>query len=240
MLAYNYDYAIEAPPPRVRPLVLKIQSECVSAGPTRCQVTGSNISEQGGDRVIAKLELQATPAWLVGYADRIAKEAADAGGRLTNQTVGSEDLSRQIVDSAAQVRAKTALRDRLQKLLETHPGSVQDLLKVEEELATVQGDLDAANSELATMRERVATSQVTIAFASTGVLSPQGAWSPIPSAMSDVTSIFAQSIAAMIYIVAIAVPWLLVVGLPIWIFRRRIFKPRPQPTKPAESAKPGG
>jgi hypothetical protein len=229
MLAYAYDYAVEAPAERIRGLVAKRVAECTAAGPARCQVTGSNISEQSKDEVTARLQLKATPAWLAGYAERVAKDAAGAGGSLTNQTVTSEDLSRQIVDTEAAVRAKTALRDRLQALLETRPGSLEDLLKVEEELASVQGDLDATNSELAAMRERVATSDVTIEFSSAGVLSPQGSWSPIPHALSDVSGIFAASIAAIIYVIAFAAPWLLVIGLPLWIFRRRIFKRRPKP-----------
>jgi uncharacterized protein DUF4349 len=239
MLAYAYDYAVEAPPSRIRGLVARRVAECAAAGPARCQVVGSNVSEQGKDEVTARLELKATPGWLAGFADRIAKDASDVGGRLTNQTVTSEDLSRQIVDTEAAVRAKTALRDRLQSLLETRPGSLQDLLKVEEELANVQGDLDATNSELAAMRERIATSDVTIEFSSAGVLSPQGAWSPVPHAISDFSGILAASIAAMIYVIAFAAPWLLVIGLPLWIFRKRIFRRRAStPPKPLDIPKP--
>jgi len=238
MLAYSYEYGIEAPPSRIRGLAARRQAECVAAGPTQCQVTGSEITEASRDQVTAKLTLRAAPAWLKGYPDRLAKDASDAGGRLAKQTVTSEDLSRQIVDTEAAVRAKTALRDRLQSLLETHPGKIEDLLKVEEALANVQGELDATNSELATMRERIATSDVTIEYDSAGVLTPQGAWSPIPRALSSVTGIFADSLAAIIYVFAYALPWVLIAGGLLWVFRKRLpslrrrARPVPSPADP--------
>src|SRR5579863_5865126 len=49
MLAYSYQYGVEAPPTRIRALVARRAAECVAAGPARCQLTGSNIAESGRD-----------------------------------------------------------------------------------------------------------------------------------------------------------------------------------------------
>ena len=88
----------------------------------------------------------------------------------------SEDLTRQIVDTEAAVRARTALRDRLQAILATRPGKLSDLLEVEKELARVQGELDATQSELAVMRTRVVTSLLTITYSSgASLMAPRGA-----------------------------------------------------------------
>ena len=234
MLAYSYEYGVEAPPSKIRDLIGREQAACVNAGAAACQVTGANISEAGRDSVTAKLTLKATPAWLKGYEGRLTEEAKAAGGRLTQSTVTSEDLSRQIVDTQAVVRAKTALRDRLQQMLDSRPGKLEDLVDLEEKLADVQGDLDATNSELAVMRERVATSDVTIDYDSAGVLAPQGVWSPVSRAVGGFLGILAGSIATMIDIVAVLFPWVVVIGLILWLLRKRLprfgRRSRPKPT----------
>ncbi len=224
MLAYSYDYGVEAPAAKVRALMATHQAACDAAGPSVCQVTGAEASEDGKDQVSAKLSFRATSAWLKGYDYRLSQDAARAGGRLVKSAVTSDDLTRDIVDTDAAVKAKTALRDRLQAVLESRPGKVEDLLKVEEELATVQGDLDTTASELAVMRQRVATSDVTIEYDSAGVLAPQGVWSPVSNALVSATGILAGSLAAMIELVAGLAPWLLAVGLVVWLFRKRLPK----------------
>ncbi len=221
MLAYTYAYGIEAPPAKIRPLMAAHQAACAAAGPAVCQVTGSEVSAQGADQVSAKLTIRATPAWLKGYEDRLSHDAEGAGGRLIHSEVSSEDLTRDIVDTDAAVKAKTTLRDRLQTLLESHPGKIEDLLAVEDALAKAQADLDTTTSELAVMREQVATSAVTIEYDSAGVLAPQGVWSPVGHAASSVLGVFATSLAAIIFVIAFALPWAVPIGLVIWYLLRR-------------------
>ncbi|WP_310539199.1 DUF4349 domain-containing protein [Phenylobacterium sp.] len=222
MLAYSYDYAISAPPKAIRALVSRHEAACANAGAAVCQVVGSSVSEAGEDRVSGNLTLRATPAWLKGFREGLGAEAKANGGRLVRAAVESEDLSRQIVDSEAALRARTTLRDRLQGLLASRPGKLSELLEVERELARVQGEIDATQSELTMMRGRVATSQIKLTYESGSVLAPEGAWSPVGRALGDVADILAGTLAAMIRTVAVLAPWALVVGGLLWLFRRRL------------------
>ncbi len=224
MLAYSYRYGVEAPPANIRPLLAKHEAACATAGIVVCQVTGSTVQASGKDTVTATLTLRATPAWLKKFRDSLAGDAKSAGGRVTRDTVASEDLSRQIVDVEATVRAKTALRDRLQALLESRPGKTSDLFEVETALSRVQGELDANRSELAVMRERVATSDVTIEYKSADVFAPEGAWAPLSSATHDIATTTIASLALMVRLIAGLLPWV-VVGALLWIFRKRLAKP---------------
>lgn len=222
MLAYSYDYAISAPPKAVRALVSRHEAACAAAGAAVCQVVGSSVSESGEDRVSGHLTLKAAPAWLKRFREGLGAEAKASGGRLVRAAVESEDLSRQIVDSEAALRARTTLRDRLQALLASRPGKLSDLLEVERELARVQGEIDATQSELTMMRGRVATSEIKLAYESGGVLAPEGAWSPVGRAFGDVADILAGTIALMVRAVAGLAPWVLVIGGLLWVFRRRL------------------
>lgn len=222
MLAYAYDYGVRASPKAVRALMARHEAACVKAGPTVCQVTGSSVNEQGDDQVMAVLSMRAAPAWLTRFRSGIDQEAKDAGGRLVRAAVTSEDLSRQIVDTEAMLRARTTLRDRLQALLASRPGKLADLIELERELARVQGELDSAQSQLTVMRQRVATSQIEVTYQSAGVLAPQGVWSPLATAFSDVIGIVAYTLGGLVRFVAWTAPWVVILGGLAWVFRKRI------------------
>lgn len=224
MLAYSYRYGIETPAGKVRELAGRHEAACVAAGPALCQVTSSSVAEIGEDSLAATLELRAAPAWLKGFRGGLSGDAKAAGGRVTQSNVSSEDLSRQIVDTDARLRAMTTLRDRLQALLADRPGKLSDLVEIERELARVQGDIDSTSSQLAVMRGRVAMSEVTLNYQSRGVLAPRGVWSPLVGAFTDFIGIIAFTLAAMVRLVAWLLPWVLVGGGLIWLFRKRLPK----------------
>lgn len=237
MLAYSYRYGIETPAGKIRELVGRHEAACVAAGPSLCQVTSSSVDETGEDSLMARLELRAAPAWLKGFRNGLSGDAKAAGGRVTSSNVTSEDLSRQIVDTEARLRAMTTLRDRLQALLADRPGKLSDLVEIERELARVQGDIDSTTSQLAVMRGRVAMSDVTLSYQSRGVLAPRGVWSPLVGAFTDFIGIVAFTLAAMVRLVAWLLPWVLVGGGLIWLFRKRLPK---RLRLPWSRAKPGG
>lgn len=235
MLAYRYNYGIEAPAKAVRTLAARHEAACVTAGVSVCQMTSAQVEEVGDDQVRGTLSLRATPAWLRRFRDGLESEAKAQGGRVVESNVSSEDLSRQIVDTEAALRAKSTLRDRLVNLLASRPGKLSELLELERELARVQGEIDATQSALEVMRARVAMSELTITYASTGVLARPGAFSPIADALGDVGDILAGTIAFMIRVVAVLILWVLLIGGALWIFRKRLPKLRRRREPPAET-----
>lgn len=222
MLAYEYSYALEAPARGIRGLISGHEKACADAGPRRCQVTSSSIQGMGDDRQQATLQLRATPAWLKTFRESLAADAKAAGGKVVSSSVDSEDLSRQIVDTEARLRAMTTLRDRLLALLASRPGELSDLVEIERELARVQGEIDSTQSQLAVMRGRVEMSVLTIQYVSTGTVAPDGVWSPLVGAFTDFIGIVAFTLAAMIRLIAWLAPWLLVGAGVVWLFRKRL------------------
>jgi len=240
MLAYVYEYGIEAPTDRIRGLVAGHEAACAAAGPAQCQVTSSTVTELGEDSLRGVLELRASAAWVKRLRDGLPGETRAAGGRVTSSRVSSEDLSRQIVDTEARVRAMTTLRDRLMALLAERPGKLADVVAIEQELARVQGEIDSTASQLAVMRGRVQMSTVTLSYGSKGSIAPDGVWSPLVSAFEDFIGIIAVTLGGMVRVLAWLLPWLALGGGILWLFRKRLRanwgRPKPPPATPPEAS----
>lgn len=219
-LAYQYATQIEAPAAKVEPLMQAHEKACRQAGPQLCQVLGASTNSSGPDYVSAQLELRAEPKWLQGFRDGLADQAKAADGRIRGASVTAEDLTRQIVDTEARLRAQKTLRERLQALLKDRPGKLADLLETERELARVQGEIDSQESELAVMRARVAMSRLSLSYESKPNPVTGGAFEPIGEAFNNFLRVVAQGFASLIYVFAAVLPFVIVGGPLAWLALR--------------------
>jgi len=239
-LAYAYGYTIQAPEREIAGLAARHEQACVQAGPQRCQVIGASTQSYGQDQRTATLEIRAEPTWLSGFRGGLAADAEAADGRIADTSTTSEDLTRALIDTEAHIRAKTTLRDRLQAMLATRDGNLQTVLEVERELARVQAEIDSANSTLQVMRARVSMSRLTMTYQSEGVMAPDSATAPLQSALNNALSIFMTGLAAIVTILAFALPFVLVIGPVLWLAlrarRRRLARRAAETARPAEQA----
>jgi len=224
-IAYAYRFGLELPAEAAPKMMARHEQACVAAGASACQVIGSNSSRVGRDSVEARLEMRATPAYVARFRAALDGEAKGAGGRVAQQAVESEDLTRQLVDTEARMRAMETLRDRLQQLLATRSGPLEQLLQVERELARVQGELDATRSALAVMRTRVQTSRLDVTYSAAGQLAPDSAARPVVDALNSASYAFMSSLGVLILFLASVLP-ILLVGAPLvwllWRWRRNV------------------
>ena len=227
-LAFEYEAELEAPADAVAPLMSQHEATCRDAGPNICVVFGSDRSQFDGE-VSGSLNLRAEPKWLSTFRAGLSKDAEAAGGRLISTSMSVDDLSREIIDTEARLNARRTLRDRLQALLETREGTVDELLKVERELARVQGELDAAASRLKVMRLRVDMSVLTLHYESESQPVERGVLTPLANARDEIAYVFFESVAAVILFISGALAPLLFIGVPAlfglrW-FVRQLRKP---------------
>jgi hypothetical protein len=219
-LAYQYATQIEAPAAKVEPLMQAHEKACRAAGSNVCQVLGASTNTEGPDYVSAQLELRAEPRWLQSFRDGLAGQAKAADGRIKGSSVTAEDLTRAIVDTQARLQAQKTLRERLQQILRERPGKLGELLETERELARVQGEIDAQESELAVMRARVSMSRLSLGYQTKPSAVTGGAFEPIGDAFNNFFRVVAQGFASLIYVIAALLPWLVVGGPLAWFGMR--------------------
>ena len=238
-VAYSYQSTLEVPAARLIGVMDAHVRACQAAGPSVCQIISSNRVGDPESAMNGEVSLRAAPQWLSVFMAHLGHDADAAGGRVLSQATTSEDLTRSMVDTEATLRASKALRDRLQRLLESRPGRLSDLLDVERELARVQGEIDATESNLAVMRARVEMSTLTLSYQSSAQSVRSDTFRPLGDAFANFLSIVVTGFAAIIVIIAGMLPFAIVLipivwGLLAWRRRRggRFFRRKEPGTTP--------
>jgi hypothetical protein len=241
-LAYTYGMGLEVPSERVAGIMDRHVQACVAAGPRLCQLITSSRTGDPESSMQGMIDLRAEPAWLRTFMGGIGAQVDEAGGRITSQNTNAEDLTRQIVDTEAHLRAQTTLRDRLQELLRTSRGRLSDLLEVERELARVQGEIDSVQSNLAVMRTRVSMSELTIQYQSAPRSVGSDTFEPLRNAFANFLGIVVGGFAFIITLIAGIIPLAVVIVPIVWAilaWRRRrggkLFNRAPKAEPPTET-----
>ncbi|GAA4218060.1 hypothetical protein GCM10022253_18040 [Sphingomonas endophytica] len=213
-IAYSYDLAYRLDPGTLDAVHRAHLALCRKLTRERCIVMEDSVTHnpRGDDAGNLRLLVDARLAGTFGQ--QLDARVTAAGGALQTRRVTAEDVTKQVVDVEARLRAKQALADRLFRLIQNGGGSVGDLVAAEKAYAEVQQDLDAARSLRAELQRRVAMSELTIGYA---VTPAGGVWAPVRTAFGQSGDSFAVSAASAITFVIAATPWLVIVGPAVWL-----------------------
>jgi hypothetical protein len=211
---------------------------CRQLGSTRCLVIRSTLNAPGADdHIVTDEAVLLVDARLAGEVNRRLDALAVAGGATTaNRQVEAQDVTRQVIDTDARVRAKQALADRLLTIIRSSKGNVGELVQAERAYAATQEELDAARGQQASLAQRVAMSRVTINYAFNDL---PGRGSPIRASLATAGDTLAVSLAALVTATVAGLPWIIVgisvLALVRWARRKRGWRwPRRAQASPPE------
>lgn len=218
-IAYAYTYGYRLGLSEIGTVQQKHIALCDALGAARCRIVSLERDSSDGEFLKASLSLEIDSKIARAFGAKLDKAVSDSGGDVSNHGITAEDLSKQIVDTEARIKAKQALADRLLLLLSNRTGKVGELVEAERAFSEAQEELDAARTWLATMQQRVSMSKIEISYQSS-TPSGNGFWRPVRDSFATAGQTFGNSIGAAVTFVLVAVPWfLLLIGL-IWLFRR--------------------
>ncbi|HEX9933179.1 MAG TPA: DUF4349 domain-containing protein [Allosphingosinicella sp.] len=250
-VAYSYGYRFRVPNEALAPLQERHLQLCQSLGSVRCRVVSMRRSESrpeagvrrdhgyggGGEAPVepaASLELQVAAEIADELGRRLTASTGEARGELADRQISGDDVSRAMVDSEARIRSREALIRRLSALLETRSGNIEQAVEAERSINQAQEELDAARTWLAETRGRVAMSRIAIAYEPLGAAAAtRGDPNPIATALQRVGSLTVQSLAALLLVAGVVVPWALL-GLLI-VFAARWHRRRTDAAEAAQS-----
>ncbi len=213
-IAYTYQFGYRLDADAIGKTQRAHADLCEKAGPTTCRIINLSSAGGEGDYASARLELDVAAPKARPFAADLGKAVESAGGEEVNASITGEDLSKQIVDTEARLRARLVLRDRLMEVLQSRKGTVAELVEAERGVAAVNEEIDQARSWLAEMQGRVDFSRMTIEYQS-GSVSSGGFFSPIREAFNSIGSVLGSLIAGLILLTVVLIP-LTLFGWGIW------------------------
>lgn len=222
-IAYSHSMGLTLPRGGVDPMMAAHTQACRAAGTATCIVINSNVYSQEEDYASGNLSLRATPDWISQFMAGVENDADAAGGEVTQRSTRAEDLTRQIIDTGARLEAQKTLRGRLLDLLERRDGELGDLLQIERELARVTGDIESIEAQLKTLRLRVSMSSLDLNYQTKVPAFSGSRENPLGVAFSDFFYNLSGAIAAVITAFAVGLPWILLLGLFLWIWLKLIW-----------------
>jgi len=234
-VAYSYGYRFRVPGDSLAAVQERHLRLCLSMGAASCRVVSMRRSETrpqaaardygyGGGQPVeqspaASLEVQVAAPLADGFGRRLTASTSEAGGETVDRQIGAEDVSREMVDHEARIRTREILIRRLSTLLETRSGNIEQAVEAERAINGAQEELEAARAQLAEMRGRVAMSRIAIAYEAAGAAAAPAPDHPIATALDRIGSLTSHSLAALLLIAGLAIPWGLA-GALIWTLAR--------------------
>jgi hypothetical protein len=190
------------------------------------------VAAAGG--VISEEQVDSTGAWLVvrvpaAGLDRLVDDLA-ATGTVLGRSGRTEDATEQVVDLDSRVATQQASVTRVRALL-AQATSIGDIVSVESELARREADLDSLQRRLATLKDRVALSTLTVELrtASTPApADPAGFGAGLGAGWSGL-KVIGSGLATATGFLLPFLPLLAVAGAVVWAVRRRAGRRRGGP-----------
>lgn len=209
-LAYEHSLEIETEAEKVGELVKLAQSACLRAAEQACAVLESTISTARS--TTAHLKFRAKAEGIRSLQSLLAKQ-----GTVSAQSTRAEDLAGPIEDGARKLAMLQSYRAKLEGLLGRANLDVEALIKLTRELAEVQGQIESLAGTQAHLVQRVETEILRVDISSER---HEGVWRPVSNALSRFGGNLAEGVGSTITGMAYLIPWALVLGLIVYVFRR--------------------
>ncbi len=209
-LAYEHSVTVDSPEGGVKPLLDKLVAACQADVANQCTLLASGV--EGGRESSAHIRVRVKRP---GIEKLIS--LASTGGEVASRNTSAEDLEGPIRDNAKRLDMLRSYREKLLALEGKVGNNAEALIKLSQELATVQSELESATGVEARLMERVNMDLLNISIQSR---SQRGFWSPVKRASSDFGSNLSEGIASAITGLAYLLPWSLILFAAGFVVRK--------------------
>jgi hypothetical protein len=165
--------------------------------------------------------------------DDVVAQLADVGKVIRSQS-SSENVGAQIIDTDSRRKTMQASVDRVRALME-RATDIRQVVDLESELSRRQGDLEALESQLASLKDSVAMSPVQVSLTTEpGVIAKPSTANGFVAGLRGGWSAFTGSVTVLLTVLGAVLPFAALaalLGWPLWVAlrRRRASRPDPQP-----------
>ena len=211
LLALTHSVIVAADAAAVPTIHARLRARCAADRANACTVFGSSL-QRNEDEATASLTLRIRAAGVEPLLGVIGSD-----GEIERRETTSEDVTHAIRDGDARLRMLREYRERLLELQRTGSRDIETLMKLAEQLASVQSQLEQAEGEQKHLRGRVERDLVNVRIDSDA---PMNSWRPVGDAIDDIPVVLAVTVAGIISFLTAAIP-ISLVALPVfWLLLR--------------------
>ena len=231
-LAYEHRVRVRLAAERVAGNLAQAREACTAQKFGPCDLLGEQLD--AGDLPTGVLRMRAAPVAIAP----LVKLAAD-GGEVAERNTSAEDLAEAVRDNGLRRRRLELQHAKLSEIMQRRDAKIEDLVALSDRLAQIEAELQSVEQESAQQQRRIRTNLLDIHFESQVVGVAVEPTSRTIVALRQLTTIWDQTIAVLITVVAGALlPFALLVGALAWAFvalRRRRRQPRLAPQADASA-----
>jgi hypothetical protein len=207
-LAVRHDLQIRTAADAVDAAWRSANEACAAAG---CEVLASTLTHDDEQRPAqASLEARVPPP--PEQVDAFLRRVT-ALGSVGRHTKTAEDKTGEVIDTEARLKNQAEFRDNLRRLMATPGAKLKDLIEVERELVRVQSEIDSLASRRKVLANETDKVHVLLDISAQPAVLEAGMWAPVRDAVVGAGHVLARSLAALIGLVIVVLPWLAVLAL---------------------------
>ena len=220
-LSYEHSLSIELEHNALASKYKALTDHCAADRDNNCTILESELS--AGNYSYGKIRIRIAPTGVEAFL----KLAGDSG-EITTESTNVEDLSTQILDTEKRIKLLQTYQANLLELQTQAKGDIDSLIKVSQEIANVQSQLEDLNGNSQALMQRVNMDIVNIRLSSHR---ENSFWQPIEDALEEFKGNFADGIASAITVTAYLIPWLILFIVVLVVIRFFWKKARHQKAK---------
>ncbi len=221
-VAFNYRYGFRLPDANITVAQEAHAAACEKLGLSRCRITGMTYQLDDRDRVDATLALSIDPLLARAFGRDAIAVVEKQEGRLRYADITGEDQNPALDDAARRQGSANSIIAQLEADLAKAKGE-NERVQLREQIRQMRAEIQAAQSAAVESEAKIQRTPMTFAYAGGGAAG-RGFAGENPA--SEAWYLFIDSLATMVGLalkaLAVALPWLLLLGLGILAVRSRL------------------
>ena len=213
-VAVRHQMQVEAPAAKLADVWTAVREAC---GRLDCEVLTSELQRETAQMpVSAKLTMRVAPNDYNALSNAMGGEA-----RVVNYGSSSEDKTSQVIDVEAHIKNRSEYRDSLRELLteKNVKRTLSELFEIRDTLSNVQAEIDSAMTQRKVLAQETSKQFVQMHFEAERGLGTPTQYSPWRGMWREAMSLMSHSALALVQVLAVALPWLALLGLLAWPMR---------------------
>ncbi len=208
-LSYEHSLSVQLEKEALAAKYKTLTDHCAADRENNCTILESEFST--GNYNYGKIKVRIAPK---GVGQFLTLAGND--GEITNESTSVEDLSTQIFDVEKRIKLLQTYQTDLLELQKQAKGNIDSLIKVSQEIANVQSQLEDLGGNNQALMQRVNMDIINIRLSSH---TEDSFWQPIADALDEFEDNLAEGIAGAITGIAYLIPWLVVLVLLFLVLR---------------------